>query len=85
MATAAQIAARLANDIAGLQTYTDLTATTAVNLTQNLIDLLTPQYTADISAAGGQRGHLDQMSPQAHRQLMAELTALKARFTTLGI
>lgn len=83
MATPAQIAARVQNDIAGLATYTDLTATTAVNLTTNLIAIIEPQYQASLSA--GMRGHLDQISPQAHRQLLAELYALKARFTTLGI
>ncbi len=81
--TPAQIAARTQNDIKGLTIYTDLTATTAVNLTTNLIAIIEPQYGKD--NANDFRGHLDQMSRTAHVQLLAELYALKARFTTLGI
>lgn len=81
--TPAAIAARVQSDILGLQTYTDLTPTTAVNLITKLLLIIEPQYMSDTTVL--QRGHLDQMSPQAHRQLLAELYALKTRFTTLGI
>lgn len=42
---------------------------------QALIDLIQPEYTLT------QRGFLDQISPQAQRQLLVELTALKAAVT----
>ncbi len=42
---------------------------------QALIDLIQPEATLT------QRGFLDQISPQAQRQLLVELTALKAAVT----
>ena len=70
MATAAQIATRLANDILGITTYTNLAAGTSKLIVKSLLDLVSLQGTMT------QRGHLDQMSPQAHIQLVAELTAM---------
>lgn len=71
----ASIAARLANDIKGLQTYTDITTPGTSKLKiKALLDLISAQQMG--SATGPHRGHLDQMSPAAHRQLVAELTAL---------
>lgn len=70
MATPAQIAARLAADINGITTYTDLTAGSSKLKILSLLNLISAQATLT------QRGHLDQMSPAAHIQLVAELTAL---------
>ena len=73
--TPAAIAARLANDIAGVQTFTDITTPVTSKLKiKAVLDLISAQQMG--SATGPHRGHLDQMSPAAHRQLVAELTAL---------
>jgi hypothetical protein len=80
MATPEQIAARVQNDIAGLQVYTDLTGTTGEEVIQALIDIVEPQHGKDNDH--DLRGHMDQMSPAAHRQLLAELYAIKDAIST---
>lgn len=70
MATPAQIAARLASDINGITTYVNLGAGTSKLIVGSLLTIVSAQGTMT------QRGHLDQMSPQAHIQLVAELTAM---------
>lgn len=70
MATPAQIAARLASDINGIAVYVDLTQATSKLKVLSLLNIVSAQGTLT------QRGHLDEMSPAAHIQLVAELTAL---------
>lgn len=72
--TPAAIAARLANDVAGITTFADLSGGTSKLKIKALLDLVSAQQLG--SGSGPHRGHLDQMSPAAHRQLVAELTAL---------
>lgn len=63
--------AHIAADIVGLATYGTYSGTNKAAI-QSLIDLIEPESTQT------QRGHLDQMSTAAHRQLLAELEALLA-------
>lgn len=56
-------------DVRGIATYGDYTGVNKACV-QSLIDLIEPFHTQD------QRGHLDQISPQARIQLLAELEAL---------
>lgn len=70
MPTPAQIAARLASDINGIDpilTYGEATSKLKI---KSLLDLVSLQSTQV------QRGHLDQMSPACRLQLIASLTAL---------
>ncbi len=62
---------KMTAEVSGLQTYGTYTGVNK-DMVQSLIDLVGPEYTQ------AQRGHLDQISPAAHRQLYAELIALKA-------
>jgi hypothetical protein len=74
MSTPSEIADRIQSDIAGLATYADITAeTTGTAVIQALIDIIEPQATQTM------RGHLDQISPAAHRQLLAELYAIQTK------
>jgi len=67
---------KVQNDLKGLATYGNYTgAANDPARVQVLIDLVQAQGTMT------QRGHLDQMSPSAWLQLLAELEALKASVT----
>lgn len=61
----------LAAEKSGLQVLGTYTGTNKVAI-QSLIDLISPESTTL------HRGFLDQISPQAQRQLLVELDALKA-------
>lgn len=62
------------SEIRGLQTNVVYAGTNQAKV-QQLIDLVEQEHTQQ------HRGHLDMMSPLAQRQLVAELTALKAAIT----
>lgn len=72
MANIAQKRARVIEDTKGLQVYTNIVAVTSKLKVQSLLDLVIDSQTTVA------RGHLDQMSVPAQRQLVAELTALVA-------
>ena len=61
----------MASEVKGLQTNITYAGTNQEKI-QQLIDLVSQEHTQS------HRGHLDMMSPLAQRQLVAELTALKA-------
>lgn len=68
MALANLTAAQL-EDLKGIKTYTDVSGTNLAVI-QSLADLIIPEATQI------QRGHLDQISPAARIQLLAELNAV---------
>ena len=75
MATEAEKATYLANDIEGIQTYSNTGAATSKLKVKSLLDLVT------LNGTMTQRGALDEMSPACRVQLVAELTAL---YTAIG-
>lgn len=67
----------LASELVGLKVFGGYGAgATAGAEIQKLIDLISPEHTQE------HRGMLDQMSPEAHRQLLVELLALQ---TAVGL
>ena len=77
MSTAAERHARIVKDTEGLATYAAISGkVTGGAVIQALIDIIEPESTQT------HRGHLDQMSTVAHRQLLAELIAVKAMINT---
>lgn len=60
-------------ELSGLESFVDYTGlATNEERIDALIDLVSQEHTQR------HRGHLDQISPAAHRQLIVELRALKA-------
>lgn len=71
--------AYMGKEIEGLAVFGDYTTPTAnKDKIQALIDLIEPEHTQK------HRGHLDMISTPAHRQLIKELTALKAAVANLA-
>lgn len=72
------INSKYASEIKGIASVLpDISAmTTMAPILDALIGLIKPEYTTS------QRGYLDQISPQAQRQLMVELTVIRAKVAT---